>query len=310
MLSPVWLIADQATGEVSYIQHGLEGDEANWRWIGPFAFTSQAAALRAAKHPTFLPVGVKGAFMALEVDSSSFIQAIYNGFPPKRTDVFVLDQALLPLTANGALWIDEANGNPIWAPLFDADGEGVGLEWLDRVLQLVANRLQMSMETVQAIGILNAASEDEAAEVEQTHSIIQQHIRVALTPEPGTLKIGKAGKGKHLLTPAALFWLHTSGMVKLGLPELEIRNVPAWWVEAAGEELLNWAAYHLDHGIVEGVPLQGSGPVPLDIQVSDSPDPHWEGHQTGCLRLEVIGVTFVTDGDEDEIEGRSSLLLH
>lgn len=300
MISQVWLIADQKTGEVSYIQHGREEDEPNWRWVGPFAFTSLKTAEAAASNPSFLPVGVKGKFMALEVDSTSFIQAVYNGFPPKLTDVFVLDHALLPLTGGGATWIDDAIGNPIWKPLFDEDGEGAGLEWLDRVLQLVAAKLDMSMETVQAIGTLNAADED-SAEVEQTRSLLRQHVRLSVVPEPGTLEMGRATKGHHALTLAALFWVHTKGLVKLGLPELEIRNVPARWVESAGEELLNWAAYSLDHGIVEDVPLQGGGPVPLDIQVRASKDPHWAKHQTGCLRLEIIGVTFVTAEDDPKI---------
>jgi len=298
MTPQVWLIADQRTGEVSYIQHGREGDEANWRWIGPFTFTTKEAAEEAVVAPKFLPQGITGTFAPLAVDASSFIRAIYNGFPPRHTDVFVLDGALLPLTANGANWIDEAQGSPIWAPLFDEDGEGVGLDWLDHVLQIVAAKLALSMETVQAIGTLNAAEED-AAEIEQTQSLIQQHVRLTLTPEPGTLKIGRL-PGPHRLTPVAKFWLHTNGMQKLGLPELEIRSVPAWWVTAAGMELLHWAVYSLDHGISEGDVLQGGGPVLLDISVSNSPDRRWRGHQTGCLRLEVAGVTFVTD-DEGQI---------
>lgn len=294
MTSQVWLIADQRTGEVSYIQHGLEGDEANWRWIGPFAFTSSAAAEEAAAHPKFLPAGITGQFVPLEVDTSSFIRAVYNGFPPTHTDVFILDGALLPLTVNGATWIDEAQETPIWAPLFDEDGEGAGLDWLDRVLHLVATHLGLSMETVQAIGTLNAADEDDAAEVEQTRSLIRQHVRVTLTPEPGTIKTATV-LGQHRLTPAARFWLHTNGMKKIGLPELEIRNVPVWWVLAAGQELLHWAAVSLDHGITDGDVLQGGGPVPLELQARNSPDAIWKGHPTGCLRLEVLGVTFVTD---------------
>ena len=299
MIAPVWLIADARNGEVSYIQHGHEGDEANWRWVGPFAFTSLAAAEAAADTPTFLPKGVTGTFMALEVDAASFIRAVYNGFPPKLTDVFVLNQALLPLTANGAAWIDEAQGTPIWAPLFDEDGEGVGLDWLDRVLELVATTLGVSMETVQVIGTLNATEED-AAEVEQTKSLIQQHIRVTLTPEPGTIQLGATRLGcAHPVTPAALFWLHTTGLVKLGLPELEIRNVPVWWVQAAGEELLRWAAFSMDHGIAPGDVLRGGGPIPLGIEVASSEDLFWDAHATGCLRLSVAEATFVAEGFED-----------
>lgn len=308
MISPVWLIADRKTLEVSYIQHGREGDEQNWRWIGPFAFTSLESATLAAATPTFLPHGVEaGDFTPLEVDAASFIRAVYNGFPPQHTDVFVLDQALLPLTVNGAAWIDEATGSPVWAPLFDEDAAGVGLDWLDRVLEVVATSLGMSMETVQVIGTMNAAEED-AAEVEQTRSLIQQHIRVALTPEPGTLQIGdtKGGK-KHQVTPQAKFWLHTTGLTKLGLPELEIRNVPVWWVKAAGEELLTWAAYSLDHGISEGDVLQTSGPIPLGIAVSLSDEDYWTDHPTGCLRLVVVEATFIADRAGDQVPESENL---
>lgn len=298
MTSPVWLISDLATQEVSYIFHGLEDDEPNWRWIGPFAFTSEEAARVAIQEKKFLPLGISGEFTLLEVDAASFIRAIYNGFPPKHTDVFVLDQVLLPLTLNGATWIDDANGTPVWAALFDEDGEGVGLDWLDRVLDQVAARLGMSMETVQAIGTLNAAEED-AAEVEQTRSLIQQHVRVTLTPEPGTIQMGPTVNKERRLTPAALFWLHTNGLSKFGLPELEIRQVPVWWVAAAGGELLNWAAYSLDHGIADNEILQSNSPVVLSLRASNSKDPMWLKHTTGCLRLTVDDVTFVTESEDE-----------
>lgn len=303
MIQTVWLIGDAATREVSYIRHGREGDEAHWKWIGPFGFTSKEAAEAAARDPKFFPRGVTGTFTALEVQPTSFIQAIYNGFPPTHTDVFVLDQVFFPLTSGGACWIDDALDTPIWAPLFDVDGVGSGLEWLDKVLTLVANRLQMNMETVQAIGNLNAAEEDAAmAEVEQTTLLIHQHVRVTVIPEPGTLKIGKAGPGEHVLTTSAQFRLHTNGMTRFGLPELEVRRVPARWVTAAGEELLRWAAYSLDHGICEGDRLQVDGPVVLMLQVLASSEECWAGHPTGCLTLEVIETTLVADAPEEEDE--------
>lgn len=298
-MQSVWLIADQATNKVSYIQHGLEGDETHWRWIGPFAYTSLERAQEVAKDPTFLPVGVIGRFTTLEVEVASFIQAVYNGFPPTHTDVFALDSAMLPLTAGGAAWLDDALKNTVWTPLFDEGGESVGLNWLDRVLEIVANRLGVSMETVQAIGTLNATEED-AADVEQTQSLIRRHVRLTLTPEPGTLAIQKSFAG-HDLTTAALFWVCTNGLAKLGLPELEIRNVPARWVTAAGDELLRWAAYSLDHGIVEGVPLREESPISVVIGVSESPDLFWVDHVTGCLRLSVEKVALAEEHTEDHL---------
>jgi hypothetical protein len=309
MITPVWLLADHASGMVSYLRHGRVGDEANWRRVGPFSFTTEEAATQAARDPKFLPEGVTARFRVLEVDAVGFIQAVYNGFPPEHTDVFILDNTFLPLTAEGAAWIDDATGSPIWAALFDEDGDGVGLDWLDHVLEVVATRLGVSMETVQAIGSLNAADED-AASVEQTRSLIQQHVRLTLTPEPGTVELGLAGPGVHRLTGSAQFWLHTTGMTKFGLPELEIRNIPVWWVAAAGEELIHWAAYSLEHGIVEDVPLQGGTVIPLDIRVRLSPDPAWIGHSTGCLRLEVLGATYVAEKKTERGPGPPPPLVH
>jgi len=293
----VWLIVARGTDEVSYIRHGREGDEVNWRCIGPFAYTRREDAKAAAKDPKFLPVGVRGSFEILEVDTASFIRAVYNGFPPRNTDVFVLDNAFLPLSLQGGAWIDEVCETPIWSALFDEDSEGMGLDWLDKVLETVATRLGVSMETVQAIGTLNAAEED--AEIEQTRSLIRQHVRLTLTPEPETLQIGNGTGGERRLTTGARFWVHSNGLAKLGLPELEIRDVPAWWVTAAGEELLNWAAYSLDHGISDGDVLQGGGPIPLELRATSSGDSYWEGRAQGCLRLEVLTVTFVSDGGGD-----------
>jgi|APSaa5957512622_1039677.scaffolds.fasta_scaffold01788_3 hypothetical protein len=291
MIEQLWLIADAGTGDVSYVRHGLDGDESNWKTIGPFAYTHPDTAMLAADHRKFLPAGATGEFQVLEVEASTFVQAIFNGFPPSNTDVIALDEGLFPLTSGGAVWVDEAIGTPVWGPLFDEDGATNGLTWLDRVLEQVAHHLDMNMETVEAIGTLNAAQEDVAADIEQTTLLIQQHVRVAITPEHDTDYVGEDDSHHHL--PAdTLFWLHTRGMETLGLPELEIRNVPSWWVTAAGGELNGWAAYSLDRGISEGDTLDGGGPVPLKIRAVESPDPFWSEQGIECLRLEVERVLF------------------
>jgi len=289
MIDHVWLITDAATGDVAYIKHGAEGDEDNWRTIGPFAYTKQASAITAADSPDFLPAGVIGSFDVQEIECSAFVQAIFNGFPPSSTDVFYIDDSLLPLSAAGAEWVDEGYGHPIWGPAFDDEDGGVG--WLDRVLKQVAGKIDMEMETVDAIGSINAAAEDVAAEVEQTKLLIQKHVRVAIVPEEGTLSLDNDEKN-HTLSPASKFWLHTNGLSSFGVPELEIRNVPAWFVTAAGAELNGWAGYAIDKGIVEGDTLQGGGPVPVDIAVTESEDPFWADSGSECLRLEVARVKF------------------
>ena len=121
MIDQVWLVADARTGDVSYVEHGQEGDEANWKKIGPFSFTQEEAAKEAAEHPRFLPEGVEGDFTVLAVETSAFVQAIFNGFPPSNTDVFALDERLLPLTDGGAEWVDSALSAPVWGPLFGGD---------------------------------------------------------------------------------------------------------------------------------------------------------------------------------------------
>jgi len=293
MIEHVWLIADATTGDVSYVHHGHEHDEAHWKTVGPFAYTTKAAAQAAALNPRFLPHGIRGTFKAMEVEASGFVQAIYNGFPPINTDVFLLDDRIFPLTSGGAEWVDDAIGTPLWVPMFDEDG---GLSWLDRVLEQVAGHLDMKMETVQAIGNLNAAAEDEDAAVEQTALLIQQHVRVAITPEPGTVVIAE-DEQHHILPPSAVFWLRTTGMVMFGLPELAIRNVPGWWVTAAGAELNGWAGYALDRGIASGDELDGGGPIPLKLLASESPDPFWAEKGIECLRLEV-GVIVLAAGHQ------------
>jgi len=291
MIDQIWLIADAVTGDVSYVQHGQEGDQENWRTIGPFAYTDHETAESAALTARFLPHGAEGTFCVMEIEASAFVQAIFNGFPPSKTDVFVLNEGLLPLTSAGADWIDDAIGSPVWSPLFDETGEGVGLGWLDRVLKQVAGRIEMNMETVKAIGSVNAAAEDAAAEIEQTVVLIQQNVRVAITPEPGTLAMNEDEEG-HTLSPAAKFWLHTNGMSVFGLPELEIRDVPAWFITAAGAELNGWAAFCLDQGISPGDELDGGGPVPLKLRAIESPDEFWQKDGRECLRLEVARVFF------------------
>ena len=296
MVPQLWLVGDSLS-QVSYVRHGPTDDEPNWRQVGPFAFTSKVAAEAAIQDPLFLPTATDPKL--LEVDSSSFVRAIFNGFPPKFTDVFFLDGVLIPLTSRGAAWVDEAQDVPIWSPLFDEGGDGVGLEWLDRVLEMVAARLQMQMETIQAIGTLNAADEDEAAaQIDQAGPLLKQNVQITITPEkkPRT----KVVNGRRVLPPTSQFWLHTDGLYKLGLQELEIRNVPARWITAAGEELMVWAAYSLENDLVDGARLESPGPMPATLILRASPDPQWEGHPTGCLRLVIESVTFETVVAEEE----------
>ena len=293
MIERVWLIADAPTGDISYFRQGAEGDEPNWRLTGPITYTSQKTAEAAAKNPSFLPSGVTGNFIATPVDTTDFVRAIFNGFPPSQTDVFMLDNNVYPLTKRGADWIDEALDAPIWSPLFDESHWHGALDWLNRVLEQVAGALGMTMETVNAIGHINAENEDEsAADVAQVGALIQKNVRIAVVPEPGTIALESDARS-HDLTPDAQFWLHTMGMGSFGLPELEIRNVPAQWVSAAGAELNGWAAYSLDQGLSEGDLVEGGGPVPLQYQARASTNEFWQAKGVQCLRMDVVAVRFL-----------------
>lgn len=286
MIERVWLIADADTNDASYVQHGQEGDEANWSLIGPFAYTHRAKAEQAARNPKFFPEGAQGRFTVLEVEGSGFVQAIFNGFPPSNTDVFMLDEGLYPLTHEGARWVDEALEVPVWLPLFDQ-----GVQWLDRVLEQVAGRLHMSMETVLAIGSINAQAEDAAADVEQSSTLVSHNVRLLVIPEEDTLALDEQ-EGVATLSPAAKFVIATTGLSTFGLPELEFRDVPAAWVQAAGLELKGWAVYALDKGICVEDTLPVTGPVHLEYEVVESTNKRWGSLGVDCLQLVVRTVEF------------------
>ena len=292
MIERIWLISDAETGEVSYVQHGAEGDEENWTLAGPFAFTTKEAAEAAAKNPTFLPEGVNCICDVMPVEATDFIRAIFNGFAPSHTDVFMLSGNLYPLTRAGSVWIDEVLDVPLWSRLFDEDLGGI--DWLDKVLERVAKVLGVEMETVHAIGHMNAEAEDEAqamASVRQSEAIVRANVRLAVVPEPGTFV--RARDGEHLqLDTDTLFWVHTMGMSRIGLPELELRDVPAAWVFAAGQELNSWAAYSIDQGLSEDDILDAPGPVPLQYKVVESDEDFWRGKGVMCLRLVLHRVRF------------------
>lgn len=290
MSDRVWLVADAPSGEVAYVRHGHAGQEATWKIIGPFVYTKVEDAEAAVADRRFLPEGATGTFKVLETPAASFVQAIFNGFPPSATDVFAIDEGLFPVTEGGAQWVDEALGAPVWAPLFDQDGGGNGLAWLDVVLDQVAQRLGMSKDTIEAIGTISATDADVDDEVSRARKTIMENVRVAIVPEHDTVALQGEGAHEHELTGSARFWLHTVGLRRFNRPELEIRDVPAWWITAAGAELNGWAAYSLDHEIKAGERLQGGGPVPLQLRAVASPDPFWL--DTACLRLEVARIFF------------------
>lgn len=91
-----------------------------------------------------------------------------------------------------------------------------------------------------------------------------------------------------------LFWLHTNGMSQFGVPEFEIRHVPARFVEAAAGELNHWGSYFADGPALEvGELLQISEvTIPVFVKASVSDHPFWEEDGRVCLTLTPEAVAF------------------
>lgn len=283
MREHVWLITDAFSGEVSYFQVGPENQEQSWHRIGPFVFRQQDDLQRAVETRSFVPVGVDGTFSGMPVETVGFIRAIFNGFSPVETDVFVLDMVPYPLTLRGAQWVDDALGAPIWSELFES-----GTEWLDKVLSGVAHVLEVSAETLQAIGSVNAAAEDENLHRQDVLNKVVEHVQIRIAPERGTL-VSPQGE----MSRAVQFWLFTHGLDAFGLPELEIRNVPCLWMEAAAVELKTWAALAIEQ---EGLPVNKAlvhpGGRHYEIRFVPSEDPLWQSRGMTCLTLELCKILF------------------
>lgn len=129
----------------------------------------------------------------------------------------------------------------------------------------------------------------------------REQVQILIVPEP-------RGQKDAVLT----FWMHTCGLSEFGLPELELRNVPALYVKGAGDVLNTWGYYMVVEGqvIKAGERLGEGGPVPLTLLATGSPDPFWWRRSEACIRLEVeavhggcvvCGGTCPDDNHEDEL---------
>ena len=110
----------------------------------------------------------------------------------------------------------------------------------------------------------------------------QRVITVVITPEG-------APKG-HRFGPDTTFWCYTSGMVHaFDRPELEMRNVPALFVEAAGGALNEWAFYSVEERAIKAGEKLGAEVAALRVllQAVASPDTAFWG-ATPCLRLVLL----------------------
>lgn len=103
------------------------------------------------------------------------------------------------------------------------------------------------------------------------------------------------GKPGH---PAGLaFWVHTDGMYKHDRPELEIRGVPALYVNEACA-LLNYYGFSVSQtSIVPGELVNDNNAlVRVALRATRSTDPFWDGHPTGAVTLAVERVFCSCEG--------------
>jgi len=250
----VWMLTDEESGEPSYVQMSGKGSGTT---IGPFTYTKEKDAKAAAANPTFLPKGPQAITLdAVELKGMGLVQGILAGFEPADSDVFSLNDSLLPLTKAGAAFVDGMEGDT-WQPLFEDDDAPA---WLAQVLEQVSR--QLGVEVIQVRPNQDTALEFKA---QRARRKIQEYVRIFPVPEQG--------HGYGLVPATATFRVMTVGMTKFGRPELEQGGVPAIFVKEAQVSLAGWAAYSLDFPLKDGEILQGSTePVTVLLQVAASPD--------------------------------------
>lgn len=286
-LPNVWLITDKGSGSLSYLQ---VGNDQTSRLLGPFAYSTEREARQAAKNPTFMPRKVAEAVTldVVEVPGISLIEGILSGFAPSGSDVFSLNENLLPLTKNGASWVDETTGSGEWMPLFKSPPS-----WLKQILLHVS--LHMGVEDIE---IMAQNGNKPGSRQSPSHSdtlkakaLIKEHVQIVVVPEiemsEGLNPDGTIGT----IGPKTTFWVHTRGMEKFERPDLEIRQVPAWFINYAVATIKGWAVYSLNKEIKAGERIQEGGVVPVIVQASVSKDPYWIGRNL-CLTFNVEQVLY------------------
>lgn len=166
-------------------------------------------------------------------------------------DIIALDGNSVPISERGCSWLDGALELDVWAKAFAqcADPES----W-------TRQRFSAWMEDRLRTEIHNGLDK------------VRAQVKVVILSE----------EDHHL------YQLHTEGMGAFAKPELEIDDVPLWWVTAAGAELQAWAAYSLTHAeFKEGSRHQAGGPIPLVLHVDRNDSRYWKEKGTKCLLLSV-----------------------
>ncbi len=260
----VWMITDRDTGEASYVR--LAGDGEDVWTLGPFAYTKEADARHAAKNHTFLPGEVTDAELdVVEIEGMGIVKGILTRFDPSESDVFALDEGLLPLTPSGASWVDQTTGREFWKPLFLDDlqfGDAGPGRWLNAILEQVSRLFGVEMIK------LRLDKEDiTQAKALAARSKVTEHTTVHVEPDTPVLF--------GIVDPSTTFRVVTRGMDKLGRMELEMTGVQPLFIGDAVALVAGWAAYSLDYPVRPGASLLGSvEPVTVVLNVVDSDLPN------------------------------------
>jgi hypothetical protein len=270
----VWMITDRTTGEPSYIH--MDDEAGTQRLIGPFAYTSENDAREAARTRSFLPQSIGPVELdATEIEGMGFVTGILTRFDPSNTDVVVLDDGLLPLTENGAVWVDDTTGKGVWQELFDGDPT----KWIDVVLEQVSERL--GVEVIRVDHSAPASTSKAAA----AHAKIDKKVTLHCDPESA------AFYGE--VDPKVNYRISTIGMGHFGRPDIEMGGVPPLFAGMAMTVLKGWAAYSLDHPLQAGMSLVGTtSPLHVILSVKAVDD---------RLRLEVEQVIHIGPADSQMV---------
>tara|TARA_Y100000310_G_scaffold282353_1_gene303488 strand:+ start:3137 stop:3979 length:843 start_codon:yes stop_codon:yes gene_type:complete len=257
------MITDRESGEPSYVR--LEAEDKEWT-VGPFAYTKEADARTAAKNHSFLPDSLEDVELDVaEIEGMGLVKGILTRFDPSETDVFALDEGLLPLTPAGAQWVDKTTGKPFWRPLFLDDlqfDESGPARWLNAILEQVSQLLGVEM-----IKLSLDKQDIIQAKANAARAKIAEHIKVHVEPDVAVMF--------GTIDPDTTFRVVTRGMSKLDRPDLEMTGVQPLFIGDAMALVAGWAAYSLDHPVVPGISLLGSvEPVTVILKVEAGGSPH------------------------------------
>jgi hypothetical protein len=123
----------------------------------------------------------------------------------------------------------------------------------------------------------------------------KRQVIISIVPESAFEVEHSHDKGEQFLPGSTTFWLHTHGLSKLERPELELRNVPALFVEEAARLLNSWGHYSTGRPIAAGQTLAAAERVaiPVLLRAQSSEQPFWLQHEAECLELVPIRVAFL-----------------